>query len=254
MAKNYTDNQLTDLFDKAICKLTNFFESNRHSNDIALKSKAGMLADWIPKYTRYIKKEKGFKYHNLPEYRYGEIIYVDFGFRIGAELGGPHYAVVINKKCQKFRQTVTVVPLGSLKNNFKESPYKIKLEDGIYKSISDRLLLFYLSLDNLTEDLLTIKNKIDTGQLADNVETLGADVKNKISAANTLAEACFKLVNNLEHMKNGSVAHIGQITTISKIRILDPTDPQDISFGAKLSLNDMQKIENAIKNLFIQNF
>ena len=49
-------------------------------------------------------------------YKRGDIVKLNFGFNIGSEYGGLHYAIVINNKNPHSSSVVTVIPLTSQKN------------------------------------------------------------------------------------------------------------------------------------------
>ena len=85
--------------------------------------KAALLYYWLRNYLRYIKQEETFNPKYFPQFKPGDIVKVDFGFGIGSEFGGLHYAIVLAPSNAK-NSTVTVVPLRSLKPN-KESPSKL---------------------------------------------------------------------------------------------------------------------------------
>lgn len=53
-------------------------------------------------------------------------------------------------------------------------------------------------------------------------------------------------------MKQGSIALINQITTISKQRIYNPKTNYDILSGIKLSPNNLDKINDKIVELYIK--
>lgn len=80
-----------------------------------------ILIDWINKWSKYIVREQNFKPEYLPYYKRGDIVYADFGFNIGAEYGGIHYAVVVEINNNKRNGNVLVVPLTSLDKNKKIS-------------------------------------------------------------------------------------------------------------------------------------
>ena len=73
-----------------------------------------ILTTWIEKWARYIIQEKTFKPDSLKPYKWSEIVYVDFGFRIGKEMGGYHYAVVVEIKNSIKNGMLTVVPMTSV--------------------------------------------------------------------------------------------------------------------------------------------
>lgn len=74
----------------------------------------GILTNWLNQWSKYIIKENTFKPANLPYYKRGDIVYVDFGFNVGAEYGGIHYAVIIEINNNKYNGNVLVIPLTSL--------------------------------------------------------------------------------------------------------------------------------------------
>ena len=100
------DKSMTDL-EKAIEKLKNAILQ-------LPEKKQKILAVWLNKWANIIKQEKTFEPHFLPYYKRGDIVYVDFGFNVGNELGGIHYAVVIEDNNNKNNGNVIVVPLTSL--------------------------------------------------------------------------------------------------------------------------------------------
>ena len=73
-----------------------------------------ILYDWLLKWGRYISRESGFDPKTLPRYKRGDVLYVDFGFNIGAEYGGIHYAVVVEPDNKKSSGNILVVPLTSI--------------------------------------------------------------------------------------------------------------------------------------------
>lgn len=55
-----------------------------------------------------------------------------------------------------------------------------------------------------------------------------------------------KTKREFDRMKNGSIALVNQITTISKLRIYDPKNSHDPLAGIKLSNEKLDKIDNEI--------
>lgn len=52
-------------------------------------------------------------------------------------------------------------------------------------------------------------------------------------------------------MKEGSIALVNQITTVSKIRIYDPRNLRGVLAGVSLSAESMEKINKKVKELYI---
>ena len=78
--------------------------------------KVALLVYWLNDYINYIKNEKSFEPNRNIKYKRGQIVFVNFGFRIGNELGGRHYAIVLDQNNAPYERTLTVVPLRSNKN------------------------------------------------------------------------------------------------------------------------------------------
>ena len=55
----------------------------------------------------------------------------------------------------------------------------------------------------------------------------------------------------IRHMKEGSIALVNQITTISKMRIYDPRNHGGVLYGISLSEESMEKINQKVKELYI---
>lgn len=85
-----------------------------------------IMAEWISKWCQYISFEKTFNPQKLKYYKRGDIVLANFGYNTGSELGGIHYAVVIEKNNNNSNNTVIVVPMSSLDNE--------KTKDDLHKS------------------------------------------------------------------------------------------------------------------------
>ena len=59
-----------------------------------------------------------------------------------------------------------------------------------------------------------------------------------------------KIGEEISHMKEGSIALVNQITTISKIRIFDPRNLKGVLAGISLSEESMEQINQKVKELY----
>lgn len=80
--------------------------------------------NWLQNNNNYLRWELLFDPQRLLRYRRGDIVFLDFGFNVGTEFGGLHWAVVIEDN-PKTSGNVTVVPLSSLE--------KDKLEENLHR-------------------------------------------------------------------------------------------------------------------------
>lgn len=60
-----------------------------------------------------------------------------------------------------------------------------------------------------------------------------------------------KIGLEISRMKEGSIALVNQITTVSKIRIFDPRNLKGVLAGISLSEENMEKINEKVKELYV---
>jgi len=73
-----------------------------------------ILRSWIHTWSKLLRYENSFISSNLGHFKRGEVIYVDFGFNVGNEFGGIHYAIVVEKSNSARDRKIVVIPLTSL--------------------------------------------------------------------------------------------------------------------------------------------
>lgn len=80
--------------------------------------KLNNLPSWVNFYAYMLQKEidgKVPRYFKI--YSKGEVVLANFGTSIGKELCGMHFAIVLNKKDNKYNTLLTVIPLSSKNHN-----------------------------------------------------------------------------------------------------------------------------------------
>ena len=93
--------------------------------------KALIIVDWIVKWASYLQRESSFRPNSLKAYRQREIILVDFGFNVGGEFGGRHYAVVLEKNNNPFSSVILVAPISSYDQTQGQQAHKSNVDLGI---------------------------------------------------------------------------------------------------------------------------
>ncbi|CYT96393.1 hypothetical protein [Streptococcus suis] len=58
-----------------------------------------------------------------------------------------------------------------------------------------------------------------------------------------------KLINKIKNLKMGSIALLNQVTTISKLRLLDPINKKSLLTDITLSAETLDIIDDALKNI-----
>ncbi len=227
-AKNYINN----MFDTLLSKNTNKANKRAH-----------LISYWLKDYSKYILTEDEFNPASLIHYKRGNIIQVEFGYRVGSELGGRHYAVVIDNNNDLHSDTITVVPLKSLKDTYKNNRFSFILKNGLYEiysnDIDKKIIKLKQKLKNITENeinLLTIdEHKKEINKIKSQIDKLDNEIK------------------KLDNLKRGTVVNVSQITTISKMRISSPKTRSDSLYGLKLSNEDLDMLNSMLKKLYIYN-
>lgn len=105
--------------------------------------------------------------------------------------------------------------------------------------------------DSSIEQILTINKNIDFASAeADKIKqeakenaTLLAELEEKMEYAN-------KFILKTQNMNKDSIVLLNQVTTISKMRLRDPKNNNSILNGIVLSDDTMDKIDEALKNIF----
>ena len=98
---------------EAIKSLNALLEKYINSGDYSLLKKADLIAYWFETFSNYIDFEARFDSSRLIRYSRGDVIRVNFGFNIGKEMGGLHFAVVLDNDNKQNADVITVLPLSS---------------------------------------------------------------------------------------------------------------------------------------------
>ena len=205
---------------------------------------AAILSYWLKDHLRYLKSEHTFNPNFNMRYKRGQIVYANFGYRIGSELGGCHYAIVLDVHNAKSNSQLTVVPMKSKRD--KETAYSKLYHVDLYEEV--QLLLEKKGIDIMDAQAARINSIIHQYGLAKidqspEITKMMADAKRQLAHA----QAIEKFAKKLNHE---SIADVGQICTISKIRIVHPLNKRDVLFDVCLSDDAMKRIEKQVKYLF----
>lgn len=280
MAKNFTKEEVIQNKKEAIKALNKLLEL--YINDPSMKhlKKAHLISYWIKDYVKLINFEEKFDPAKNMAYKRGNIVKLNFGFNIGSEYGGLHYGIVLDKKNNHNSPVLTVIPLTSMKDNKTVHNNSVNLGNELYRSlklkydtiskslkdekeeIADTLAVFAVFVDLSQKTLQEIEQcETDSNEFSTKLES--AD--NYLKAANKLKvlweekqrhnaeEQTYldKIGAEISQMKEGSVALVNQITTVSKMRIFDPRNLRGVLAGISLTEESMEKINKKVKELYI---
>ena len=113
----------------------------------------------------------------------------------------------------------------------------------------------YANITNIADQVEYEKNKLYKLQSKNKIfeayynvqENDWISAKNNINLANSYLE---KIGNEISQMKEGSIALVNQITTVSKMRIFDPRNLKGVLSGISLAPEIMDKINCKVKELY----
>ena len=123
----------------ALQTLRDFLNDCLSSNDTRENKRASLLSYLIKNYIQMLRHERPQSYRRFQR---GDVVKVDFGFRIGSEHGGLHYAVILNSNDSRRAPVVTVVPLTSLKSEEQRNSLhfgEIDLGDQLVQKLRNKL-------------------------------------------------------------------------------------------------------------------
>jgi small-conductance mechanosensitive channel len=177
---------------------------------------------------------------------------------------------------------LTVIPLTSVKDNKEIHNNNVELGNELYRllkikydtinqslkeeqtEIATTLQVFasLISLSSNTAKELAACDKgsnefsqklLATQQYLEDAASLQATWEKKKKHNQAELEYLNKIGQEISQMKEGSIALINQITTVSKIRIFDPRNLKGVLSGISLSEESMIKINNKLKELYVFN-
>lgn len=231
------------LRDTALSELKNYMDSLDQDRGIK-------LAYWIKDYSRFLSQETTFDPSKLIRYKRGSIVKVHLGYRVGSEEGGLHYAIVMDQNNSIHNPTLTVIPLTSIKPgvDLTNLPrHKLSIGDEVYT----------LLMANFNAEIRAAKQSLkEQEDFLDSIgdETLSPEQRDVFNARmdeiNAKISRMHKMKRETDRMKIGSIALVGQITTISKIRIYDPKYPNDALSHIRVSSATLDKLDARFQELY----
>jgi len=239
-------NDVVNRKNKVIEKVDNYIEELINNDGNKNTNKASIFSYWLEDYISFLEAEKTFKPEKLKRYKRGEVIKVHLGYNVGSEEGGLHYCIVVEKNNSLYSPVITVVPLTSVKKKTDLSslrPSSIYLGDEIYTNLYSKLRTYINSAYEQLDGLKDLQNQFD-----ENINSLNSrkTLLSKIIRAEKDISVAENIKNEIDKMKQGSIALVNQITTISKIRIYDPKGRRGVLSDIRISNEKLDLIDRAI--------
>lgn len=297
MGSNRTNEEIAVYTATIIQELEDYLHLLQRMDDEGNK-RSDKIAQWIENWVKYLKIEQVFNPRSIQALKRGSIVYADFGFNVGREYGGLHYAIVLNKIDARSNHLLHLLPLTSVKETTDISNLKyfqLPIGNEVFQLLSNKALKKVRELselydrfskkdgelrekvvmvESLIEDnkktleilknlssseiddssikqILTINKNIDFA--SDQAEKIRQEAKENailLAELNEKLEYANKFILKTQNMNKDSIVLLNQVTTISKMRLRDPKNNNSILNGIVLSDDTMDKIDEALKNIF----
>lgn len=269
MSKEKTKEEIIQHKKKAIRELNDLMERYIKSHNKELLKKTDLISYWLESFSLYIGCEDSFDSSRLIRYSRGNVIRLNFGFNIGKEFGGLHFAVVIDNDNKRSADVLTVVPLSS-SDGKKVHERSVDLGTELFEKINVKQNRLLASAKKELDELTTIENTFTATletlkTFVPSSETIPSEIVERLHSLHQYQNEIFKKKQTIEKsilnierndyelskLKMGSLAVTNQITTVSKQRIYVPKRSEDFLYGISLSNSAMEKINAKLKELYL---
>lgn len=269
MSKEITEEEVIKHKKRAIQTLNNLMEGYIKTHDNELLKKANLISYWLESFSLYVGHEDSFDSSRLIRYSRGNVIRLNFGFNIGKEFGGLHFAVVIDNDNKRSADVLTVIPLSS-SDGKKVHERSADLGTELFEKISSKQINLLASAKKELAELTAIKDTfsemLDTFKaMSSSSEIIPSELAEKLASLELYhsellekEQVVEKSISNIKRndkeiskLKFGSLAVTNQITTVSKQRIYTPKRSEDFLYGISLSNSAMEKINTKLKELYL---
>lgn len=205
-------------------------------------SLANKLLYWLNDWSGYIlPNEKSFKYNELIKYEQYSIFEANFGFNVGSEAGGLHYGVIIDKNNSKSSKILMVIPFKSLDEGETEDDIDQRTEVYLGNKV------FEIEVNRQKEKLRKINARL---RKYEEVDENGNNIISKDDTYKKLLKKKSYYETEISKMSRGTIARVGQMCLMSKMRIYYPTSTSEKLYGIKLSPENIKKIKEKFDELY----
>ena len=245
----------------ALKQLQNTFEAFINNPDSSYLKKANLLSYWLEDYSKYLMKEKSFNYSNVLRFSRGDIVSINFGFNVGSEQGGLHFAVVLDNDNKQSSPVLTVLPLCS---GTEDKVYErdVFLGNELYEKLNTKFNKLSYEIEQRAteqkaeyETLINLINNLEEENVAprtlSQINEMIAQSTEKLKLLEEEVSRLAKYEKDILKLNSGTIVLMEQITTISKMRIYKPKNSKDLLYGIKLSDVAMNKINEKLKKLYV---
>lgn len=142
MGSNRTNQEIAIYTATVIQELEDYLQHLQQIGDQDNK-RSEKIAHWVENWIKYLKTEGKFNPRSIKALSRGSIVYADFGFNVGMEYGGLHYAIVLNKKDSRSNHLLQVLPLTSVKETTdmnKLKYFQLPIGDEVFQLLRNKVI------------------------------------------------------------------------------------------------------------------
>lgn len=142
MGSNRTNQEIAIYTATVIQELEDYLKHLQQIGDQDNK-RSEKIAHWVENWIKYLKTEGKFNPRSIKALSRGSIVYADFGFNVGMEYGGLHYAIVLNKKDSRSNHLLQVLPLTSVKETTdmnKLKYFQLPIGDEVFQLLRNKVI------------------------------------------------------------------------------------------------------------------
>lgn len=142
MGSNRTNQEIAIYTATVIQELEDYLKHLQQIGDQDNK-RSEKIAHWVENWIKYLKTEGEFNPRSIKALSRGSIVYADFGFNVGMEYGGLHYAIVLNKKDSRSNHLLQVLPLTSVKETTdmnKLKYFQLPIGDEVFQLLRNKVI------------------------------------------------------------------------------------------------------------------
>lgn len=206
-------------------------------------SLANKLLYWLNDWSGFIlPNEKTYKYTNMIKYEQYSIVEVNLGFNVGSEAGGLHYGVILDKNNTKSSKVIMVIPFKSLDDN--ETANDIDERTEVYLGNE----VFITEIERQKTKLSKINTKLEKYNETDDEGNFILS-KDDEEYRKLLKKKSF-YETEISKLSRGTIAQVGQMCLVSKMRIYYPTTTSEKLYGIKLSPENVKKIKEKFDEIY----
>lgn len=220
---------------------------------------------WLKNYFFYLQNENSDIETRIPNIKRGQILLVDFGYNVLSEFRYVHYCIALHESSRRNKK-VTVIPITS-KNHPHQVAIGDELRDQLEMVVRDKERSSFWKPYNALKPLLERKgipfNIPAIGSyetVYPNCSSLIKSLKERLNSDDPLQVSLNRILKSLEEFRkflaqapellSESYLRVGDITTISKARILSPKTSTHPLTLLRVTDETLNKLDDEIRHRF----